>query len=104
MPSLEFRRARGGMIECCKLSHELYDPLTTSGLLELDTNKSTRAEPFKLKKKRFNTTQYQNIFTNHVINRCNSLPHSIVNADSLNVLKKRLDNHWGEHKFSNEGS
>ena len=30
MPSLEFRRARGDMIECYKLTHELYDPLTLS--------------------------------------------------------------------------
>ena len=100
LPSLEFRRARGDMIECYKLTHELYDPLTTSTLFELDTNKSTRAHPFKLKKKRFNTTQYQNFFTNRVINRWNSLPHSIVNADSLNVFKNRLDKHWGEYKFS----
>ena len=69
LPSLQFRRARGDMIECYKLTHELYDPLTTSTLFELDTNKSTRAHPFKLKKKRFNTTQYQNFFTNHVIDR-----------------------------------
>ena len=90
------------MIEYYKLTHELYDPLTTSTLFELDTNKSTRAHPFKLKKKRFNTTQYQNFFTNRVINRWNSLPHSIVNADSLNVFKIDLIN-TGESISSAQG-
>ena len=48
LPSLEYRRARGDMVECYKITHEIYDPLTTYTLFELDTNKTTRAHPFKI--------------------------------------------------------
>lgn len=29
----------------------------------------------------------------------NKLPHSVINAENLNVFKNRLDIHWGEHRY-----
>ena len=44
LPSLEFRRIRGDMIEVYKILHEKYDPLTTHSLFTLDNN-NTRLRP-----------------------------------------------------------
>ena len=54
LPSLVYRRKRGDMIECYKLTHHIHDPLTTKSLFKIDTNAITRAHPYKLKKSRFN--------------------------------------------------
>ena len=35
LPSLEYRRIRGNMIEVYKILHEIYDPGTTNTLLTL---------------------------------------------------------------------
>ena len=36
LPSLKFRRKRGDMIECYKLTHNIHDPLTTKSLIQFD--------------------------------------------------------------------
>ena len=36
LPSLEYRRLRGDLIEVYKICHNLYDPLTTKSLLTLN--------------------------------------------------------------------
>ena len=35
--------------------------------------------------------QYKNFFTNRVINHWNKLPHDIVNADTINTFKNKID-------------
>lgn len=99
LPSLEFRRVRGDMIECFKLTHDIYDPLTTSSLTNLNSNSITRSHPFKLKKPSVNTNRYQKFFTNRIINHWNNLPHIVVTADTVNTFKNRLDKYWGNYKF-----
>ena len=34
------------------------------------------------------------LFCSRVVNMWNSLPDSVVDADTLNTLKSRLDKHW----------
>ena len=49
LPSLEYRRLRGDLIETYKVLHEIYDPITTRDIFSL--NKSgTRGHNFKLAK------------------------------------------------------
>ena len=62
LPSLEYRRIRGDMIEVYKILNNLYDPLTTNTLLTLDNNNNTRGHNLKLKKISFNTTKYKYFF------------------------------------------
>ena len=95
LPSLVYRRKRGDMIECYKLTHHIHDPLTTKSLFQLDTDSNTRTNSYKLKKPRFNTQKYQHFFTNRIINPWNGLPAHIVNAKDLNTFKNKLDRHWG---------
>ena len=99
LPSLEYRRARGDMIETYKIMHGLYDSVTTKSLINRNIT-ITRTSTNKLFKPRFITKQFQHFFSNRIINNWNSLPEDIVCAKSLNVFKNALDKHWGHIKFS----
>ena len=97
LPSLEFRRLRGDMIEVYKILHEKYDPETTSTLLTLtSSNSSTRSNDFKLVKIRPNTDRFKYFFTNRVVNPWNNLPKEIVNASNVNTFKNHIDLHFSE--------
>ena len=93
LPSLEYRRKRGDMIEVYKMTHDKYDPLTTKKLLTINQN-NTRSHNYKLIKPRVNTKQFQHFFTNRIINSWNNLPDVTVNAGSLNCFKNYIDNNF----------
>ena len=99
LPSLEFRRARGDMIETYKIVHGIYDELTTNSLFTRN-HSTTRANSYKLFKPRFTTKKFQHFFSNRVINRWNNLPEIVVDAKSLNVFKNTLDKHWAKMRYS----
>ena len=106
LPSLEYRRIRGDMIEVYKIKHEYHDPITTSTLIKCPDSVSTNATPansmntpgmtttgheFKLMKSRSNTQTYQAFFTYRTVNLWNNLPREAVNAKSLNAFKNHID-------------
>ena len=93
LPSLEYRRLRGDLIEMYKMTHNLYDPLTTSSLLTLNIS-TTRSNQFKLIKPRVNSKPFQSFFTNRIINVWNGLPEVVVNAGSINLFKNHVDSHF----------
>ena len=99
LPSLEFRRVRGDLIEAYKLTHNIYDPLTTSSLLQLSSNTKTKGHSYKLQKKRVNTKKYQFFFTNRIINLWNKLPEDVVSADSINTFKNKVDVFLKEYTY-----
>ena len=94
LPSLEYRRLRGDLIEAYKILNNIYDPLTTKKLLTVVTNNRTRNNSLKLFKHRVNFKPYQHFFTNRIVSRWNRLPSNIVSASSLNCFKNRLDKHF----------
>ena len=81
------------MIEVYKMTHGCYDPITTKSLLTFNTN-NTRSHNYKLQKPRVNTRQFQNFFTNRIINPWNNLPDLTVNAGSLNCFKNYVDSNF----------
>ena len=58
LPSLEYRRMRGDLIETYKITHNIYDPITTKSLFTSSNITNTRSHFFKLTKRRTNTNQY----------------------------------------------
>ena len=90
IPSLEFRRIRGSLIEVFKILHGFYDSKTTDSLFEL-SQLTTRGHGFKLKKHATNTSLFKNFFTNSTINLWNKLTRETVSAPSVNAFKNRLD-------------
>ena len=102
LPSLEYRRLRGDMIEVYKIVHKIYDPCTTQTLLTPSGEDITRGHKYKLTKTFTNMRSYQKFFTSRVTNEWNKLPPEAVSASSLNAFKHLLDNHMEKHWYSTE--
>ena len=105
LPSLEYRRLRGDIIQVYKIVNGDYDPLTTQSLFNITNyntnNINTRQNnSTKLYKKRISTSLYHNFFTNRVINIWNSLPQEVVNVDTLSKLKNKIDCHYIDIMYS----
>ena len=88
LPSLEYRRLMGDLIEVFKIIYEIYDTIITSSLLTVDNTNITRSNTKKLKKNRVNFKPYQMFFIHRITNHWNRLPKDIVNADYINIFKK----------------
>jgi len=93
LPSLEFRRLRGDMIEVYKIVHKIYDPLVTKDLVCLCESKYNlrTTNSLQLNKPSFNKKPYQMFFTNRTINMWNSLSEETVTASTLNSFKNKFD-------------
>ena len=100
LPSLEFRRLRGDMIETFKIILGLYDHSTTSTLFSIVQSSNTRGHPYKLNKRHVSTNQFAQFYTNRVINTWNSLPEHIVKAGSIDAFKNNIDNHWHKYMYT----
>ena len=107
LPSLEYRRVRGDLIEVYKITHNIYDPVTTSVLFDtssLKTNTRSNTNPYRLTKTHVNKKQSQMFFTNRVIDLWNSLPLHVVNSDSVNIFKNNIDSYFKQVMFTTDFS
>jgi len=96
IPSMNYRRERGDMIEVYKYTHDFYD---TPLLLTRDNGNRTRGHSLKMKKNRWETTLRQKFFSERIVDSWNSLPENVINAASLNGFKNGLDLKWNEKRF-----
>ena len=100
LPSLEFRRFRGDLIEMFKICNGIYDPSTTNSLFQFtDPHNITRTNGLKVTKIRHNTKMFKFFFTNRINNAWNNLPQDVVNASSTNLFKNKIDNIFHQYKF-----
>ena len=100
MPSLEYRRFRGDLIQTYKIAKNLYDKETVDTLFKFKENDRLRGHKYKITKVYYNKVQFKHFFTNRVANHWNSLPSHIVEADSLNIFKNKIDEYFKDKKFS----
>ena len=91
--SLYHRRRRGDMITVYQLLHGAFD-VDPQDLFILATERNTRGHLWRLAKPHAHTRIRRNAFSVRVINDWNSLPSTVVSADTLNQFKNRLDAHW----------
>ena len=89
LPTLKFRRLRGDMIEVYKILTGKYDAQIVPKLA-LSENVNTRGNSFKLKTDRPKYDLRKFSFASRIVNLWNSLPDSIVCADSTNSFKNKL--------------
>ena len=98
LPTLQFRRLRGDMIEMFKHFNS-YDKQTLPSSFTQNPRPS-RQHDFQIK------TSYpkdgkHGVQTNFFYNRCaktwNDLPEYVAKAKSINSFKNRLDKHWKDH-------
>jgi hypothetical protein len=94
LPTLAYRRSRGDMIEAYKLTHGIYDPKLPNILPKCHTPISTRGHNLKLLKRRPRLEIRKNTFSYRIVEPWNGLPHSVVNAPSMESFKRRLDRAW----------
>ena len=81
------------MIEVYKIVTNKYQS-TVSPVLRLNSNRNTRGNKYKLISHSFHYDVRKYSFTPRVVNIWNSLPDRVVDANSVDVFKKRLDEFW----------
>ena len=93
LPTLRYRRLRGDIIEMYKHLHEIYDNKSSLNI-KLRDHSRTRGHCMTIIKShtRYDIRKY--FFVNRVLDVWNSLPESVVTAQSLNAFKNRLDKFW----------
>ena len=92
IPSMQYRRERGDMIEVYKLCNGKYKIKEIP--LQFEERSVTRGHSLKLKKTRCNTSLRQHFFAYRVVDNWNNLPEDVVTAPSLEAFKRRLDITW----------
>ncbi len=97
MLSLEKRRLRGKLIECFKiLSLNDFTNVHRSKLFLIDETLRTRNNGIKLKCKQVNSDSTKIFFTNVVVQEWNKLPPSVVQCNTIESFKNKLDRHFLE--------
>jgi len=59
----------------------------------------TRGHDLRLRKSRAKYDLRKYFFSNRVVKVWNSLPGHVVNADTVNCFKSRLDKFWANHEL-----
>ena len=86
---LKTRRLRGQLIETFKILKGITN-VDYNNLFTLSTNQ-TRNNGYKLELKRYNTTLCGNYFTYKIANTWNRLPADLVNSNTVEEFKRKLD-------------
>ncbi len=92
--TFEKRRPRGDMIQVFKYLNK-FSNVNHSKLFKLQTNSRTRNSGEAFQAKRCNTDTDRSYFSNRVFRHRSSLPAEVVNGESINSIKKRIDPHFG---------
>ena len=93
LPTLKYRRLRGDMIEVFKITHNIYDP-DASLKLAYHSGSITRGNKYKLSNHRFHYDLRKHYFSARIVNIWNSLPNHVVDVNTVNLFKTRLDRYW----------
>ena len=88
--SLEKRRVRGDLIQVFKMLKG-FDKIDYTRFFEISTLGKTRGHSLKLVKKRSSGELRKQFFSQRVVNSWNMLPQKVVDADTINGFKNKLD-------------
>ncbi|XP_050725194.1 uncharacterized protein LOC127002931 [Eriocheir sinensis] len=91
--TLEKRRLRGDMIQVFKYLKK-FNNVDYSKFFELQTNLRTRNNGLPIQSSRCNTDIGRSFFSNRVIRHWNNLPSEVINANTINSFKYRIDRHF----------
>ena len=87
---LKQRRVRGDLIKVFKMLKG-FDKMDSSKFFKLSEKEATRGHSYKLKKSRCSSERRRNFFSQRVVNSLNHLPQEVVNAETIDCFKNRLD-------------
>ena len=102
LPSLEYRRSRGDMIQCYKIFNkivrmnveELFTPVPPS-----TTQAFTSGHPHRVLRQRATHRTRANCFSQRVIEKWNALPVEVVGAETVDQFKSKLDEYWIHKRY-----
>ena len=98
LPSLVYRRRRGDMLETYKIVTRKVN-VKTEHFFKFNVRES-RGHQFKLRKHQTSKKLVRSqCFSNRVINDWNSLPREVVESETVNEFKKKLDDHWNGQQY-----
>ena len=90
--TLSKRRLRGDLIEVFKMFRG-FDNVDISDYLVIDRESNTRSNGLKIVGKPFRSEESKHFFFNRIVNIWNALPAQIVNSNTVEAFKNRLDSH-----------
>ena len=90
MYSYERRYLRGDMILVYNMFNGIVD-LNIENFFEMETSNRTRGHNLKLKKKHCRLDVRKFFFSHRVVDFWNDLPSDVVNSNSLNIFKRKID-------------
>lgn len=91
--SLEQRRERGDLIQVFKLVKG-FDKIDYRTFFQMADNSRTRGHKYKMVKIRSRLDVRSKFFSQRIVNSWNQLPSSVVEAETINSFKNRLDSFW----------
>ena len=92
LPTLQYRRFRADMNQTYKITHEHFEDNCVKHLFAMKST-NARIHQYAIKIRHLNTTIRRDYFAFPVASVWNSLSSDIVGSSSLNVFKKKLDDH-----------
>ena len=97
LPSLSYRRRRGDMIMCYKITNKVNINMDNFFMFN---QRSTGGHEFKLRQvQRFTTQPRCQNFSIRSIDDWNSLPSEVIRAKSTNEFQNLLDKHLENERF-----
>ena len=90
LPSLQYRRKRGDMIQTYKIMRG-FDRIDPPVFFKFLPSQVTRGHIFKIHKQQAQCQVRSQSYSIRVVNDWNNLPTHVVNAKSVAAFKKRLD-------------
>ena len=94
LTTLEDRRDRGDLIEVFKFVKG-FSKVNTSKFFVFSKGTRTRGHEYKLQKSRSRLDIRKHCFSQRVVDKWNSLPAAIVQAQSVNSFKNMYDKYRG---------
>ena len=97
LPTMKYRRYRGDMIELYKISHRHYDASVSQGIIRFRDSEreyNIRGHKFSIFKERYFKNTGKFCFSGRTTDQWNNLPAEVVEADSINIFKNKLDKLW----------
>ncbi len=92
LTTLYYRRQRSDMLQVYRIVHGI-DRIDSNVFFKF-SDRPTRGNSLRLLKPRALTSFKQYSFSHRIVNMWNDLPDDVVLADSINVFKNRLEEHW----------
>ncbi len=91
--SLEKSRLWGKLVECFKIPKG-FTNVDAIELFSVDDTSRTRSNGVKLRCKQVQQDSNKFFFTNDVVRERNKLPPSVVQCDTINSFKMKIDHHF----------